>query len=147
MLCHPVVLAVARSLSASAKFMRWMGHAHPVVMPLEPIAMIALATLIRIHVRYGKWDASPVKINVRAERFDEEIGVPGILDAMWAADLIGSMTKDSIIIRAKPGAFPKNYEASFEARDRAKAAAALSAVRESVLCGMASPRPGPTPEA
>lgn len=147
LICHPVIIAVARSLSLNPRFMRWMGHVHPVIMPLEPIAMITVAALCRIRVRYGYWDTAPIEIKIRPERFDEEIGVPGLFDALWAGELIERVTADGFVLRPKPGSFPKNYEGHFAKKEKAEQEAALSSLRKSVLCGMASPRPGPTPEA
>lgn len=147
MAAHPVVVAIARRLADNMRFLNWMGHEHPVVMSLEPIALIVVATLCRIRVRYGKWDAKPTMIPVRPDRFDETIGVPGMMDGLWAGDLVESVDRNGFIMRGKPGAFPKNYDETLEKRSKAQEEASLAAVRQSVLIGMASPDRKPTPEA
>ncbi len=147
MVTHPIVLAIARSLASNRDFLKWMGHDHPVTMSLEPIAMIAVTVLCRMRIRYGKWDAKPVNVPVRPDRFDDTIGVPGMMDALWAGELIESVTPKSFWIKPSPGSFPKGYDEHLEGKAKERKQAALAQLRQSVLVGMASPVRSTTPEA
>lgn len=146
--CHPVVIDVARSLAGSMQFLRWLGHDHPVVMSLEPIAMIAVAALCRIRNRFGKFDVSEIIVNVRPDRLDDEIGVPGLMDALWAAGMVQEAGATSFRLKPKPGSFPRGYDEALEERARKGRNAELDSIRQSVLVGMSSPvRTATTPEA
>lgn len=146
--CHPVVLDVARALAGNMNFFRWLGHEHPVVMSLEPIAMIAVAALCRVRNRFGKFDISEIVVNVRPDRLDDEIGVPGLMDALWAAGMVQDASRDSFRLKPRPGSFPRGYDEALEERARKGHNAELASIRQSVLTGMSSPgRTATTPEA
>lgn len=146
--CHPVVIDVARALSGNMNFLRWLGHDHPVVMSLEPIAMIAVAALCRIRNRFGKFDISEITVNVRPDRLDDEIGVPGLMDALWAAGMVQETTAISFRLKHRPGSFPRGYDEALEGRARKWHNAELASIRQSVLVGMSSPvSTATTPEA
>lgn len=144
---HPVVMAIARSLSMNLDFLKWMGHDHPVMMSLEPIAMIAVTALSRMRILYGKWDISFVVVPVRTERFDDAIGIPGMMDALWAAEMIESVSKTGFRLKSKPGSFPRGYDEHLEKKAKERKQAAFAELRQSVLVGMASPVRSTTPEA
>lgn len=145
---HPVVLDVARSLAGNMNFLRWIGHDHPVMMSLEPIAMIAVAALGRIRCRYGHFEISEIIVPIRPDRLDDEIGVPGLMDALWAAGMVQDATKDNFRLKPKPGSFPRGYDAALEKRETQRRHAELAKIRQTVLVGMTSPGlTAPTPEA
>ena len=147
MVTHPIVLAIARSLASNRDFLKWMGHDHPVMMSLEPIAMVAVTALCRMRIRFGKWDVSFVHVPHRPDRFDDEIGVPGMMDALWAGDMIESVTKTGFRLKSKAGSFPRGYDEHLEEKAKERKQAALAELRQSVLVGMASPDRSTTPEA
>lgn len=136
---HPTVLKVARALSDSRAFQRWLGHELPIVLPLEPVALIAVAALCRVRNRFGKWDLDAVKLTVPPGRFDEEMAVPGLLDAMWAAGLIENVEANAIWVKSRPGHFPKGYDQALADRAENERRAEVKARMDHILTGLVTP--------
>lgn len=136
---HPAVIAVARVLVNNPEFMLWLGHEHPVMLPLEPIAMITAAALIRVRNRFGKWDQTRVRCGVSPEKFDDAIGVPGLLNALWSAGIVESTESNAVYLHPAKGLLPKAYDFAKRKDAEAERERRLAEVRLKTLAGLSSP--------
>lgn len=101
---HPQIQRVARSLVVLKPFMDWLSSEQLIILPLGPASMIVASALCRMRSRYGMFDRRPVAVPAGGQ-LDEEVGVPGLSTALWAAGWI-QMDGEHQLMQAPRGSFP-----------------------------------------